>query len=151
MRFTTRTEYGLVCLIYMAKHSELKFDPITIKEVVKAERFPLAYTEKIFQRLRAAKIVSSHHGNQGGYILSRSPVEITLKEIIEALEGHTFDVFCEPRLRSEITCTHFPLCGVKPLWHKTKELLDNFYDSVTLDMLAKNTIKSEMPAVSGGK
>ncbi len=144
MRFTTKTEYGLVCLIYMARHSELKFDPITIKELAAAERYSPAYTEKILQSLRAAKIVSSQHGNQGGYILSRSPSEINLKEVIEALEGDTFEIFCEPDIRKEITCTHFPLCNIKPVWQKTKELLDNFYSSVTLEMLAKN----ELPEVS---
>ena len=41
-----------------------------------------------------------------------------------ALEGQTFDVYCEPRLREYIVCTHFSLCGVKPVWHKTKEVLD---------------------------
>jgi len=144
MRFTTKTEYGLICLIYMAKHSELKFDPITIKELVAAERFPPAYTEKILQSLRSAKIVSSQHGNQGGYSLSRAPSEINLKEVIEALEGDTFEIFCEPDIRKDITCTHFPLCNVKPVWQKTKELLDRFYSSVTLEMLAKN----ELPEVS---
>ena len=145
MRFTTKTEYGLVCLIYMAKHLAQTLDPITIKELVKAEGFSLAYTEKILQSLRSAKIVISHQGNHGGYSLARHPSGITLKEIIEALEGATFDVFCQPEVRREITCTHFPLCGVKPLWEKTKGLLDQFYGSTTLEMLANNALKSPEP------
>lgn len=145
MRFTTKTEYGLVCLIYMAKHLSQTLDPITIKELVKAESFSLAYTEKILQSLRSAKIVVSHQGNHGGYLLARHPSEITLKEIIEALEGATFDVFCQPEVRREITCTHFPLCGVRPLWEKTKGLLDQFYGATTLEMLEKNVIKSPEP------
>lgn len=145
MRFTTKTEYGLVCLIYMAKQKDLKFDPITVKELASAENFSLTYTEKIFQTLRSANIVTSQHGNQGGYVLARQPSEITLREVIEALEGHTFDVFCEPDTRKEITCTHYPLCGIKPLWEKTKGLLDRFYDQITLDMLSKNIIKDDVP------
>lgn len=138
MRFTTKTEYGLVCLIYMARRGDMKLDPVTIKELVTAEQYSQTYTEKILQHLRSAGIVSSQHGNQGGYILARNPSEITLREIIEALEGQTFDVFCEPDVRKEITCTHFSLCGVKPIWHKTKEILDQFYGSITLEKLAKN-------------
>lgn len=145
MRFTTKTEYGLVCLIYMARQADLKLDPVTIKELATAEQYSQTYTEKILQHLRAMGIVSAQHGNQGGYVLSRPPVEITLREIIEALEGNTFDVFCEPDVRKEITCTHFSLCGVKPIWHKTKELLDQFYGSITLDMLARNQFQFEMP------
>ena len=147
MRFTTRTEYGLVSLIYMARHSEMNLDPITIRELVTAEHYSPAYTEKIFQSLRAAKIVSAQHGNRGGYVLSRLPSQINLKEIVEALEGDTFEVFCEPEIRKEITCTHFPLCNVKPVWQKTKELLDHFYGSITLEMLAKNELPEVATAV----
>ena len=135
MRFTTKTEYGLVCLIYMARHSSE--NPTTIKDMVKAERFSLPYIEKILQRLRAANIVVSHQGKGGGYALARQPSEITLKEIIEALEGTTFDVFCEPEVRREIVCTHFCMCGITPIWAKTKELLDHYFNSVTLETIAK--------------
>ncbi len=143
MRFTTKTEYGLICLIYMARRADLKLDPVTIKEIAAAEKYSQAYTEKILQHLRASGIVTAQHGNQGGYALKRSPSEITFKEIVEALEGHTFDVFCEPETRKDITCTHFSLCGVKPIWHKTKEVLDQFYGSITLDMMVKNKFNFE--------
>jgi Rrf2 family transcriptional regulator, iron-sulfur cluster assembly transcription factor len=147
MRFTAKTEYGVICLIYMARRGGLKVDPVTIREIATAEKFSLTYTEKILQNLRTAGIVAAQHGNQGGYVLARQPSEITFKEIVEALEGHTFDVFCEPEIRKEITCTHFSLCGVKPVWQKTKDILDQFYGSITLDMMAKNqfnfdTVKS---------
>ena len=141
MRFTTKTEYGLVCLIYMARHAEIKMDPVTIKELVSAEGLSTAYTEKILQSLRASKIVTAQHGNHGGYVLGRAPSEITVKEIVEALEGATFDVFCEPDVRKEITCNHFPLCGIKPLWERTKGVLDEFFTGVTLEMLAKGKME----------
>lgn len=148
MRFTTKTEYGLVCLIYMARHiQDGKAEPCTIKQLSGAEEFSPAYTEKILQSLRAAGIVTAHHGNQGGYVLARPASEIKVKEIIEALEGSTFDVFCEPDVRKEITCTHFELCGVKPLWAKSKELLNQFYDFVTLEMLMKNSMQNAEVAV----
>ena len=141
MKFTTKTEYGLVCLIYMARHTTA--DMVTIKEIVSRERFSATYIEKILQKLRAANIVISHQGKQGGYALARPASQITLKEIIEVLEGgstfdiHTFGVFCEPVIRKNIVCTHFSMCGLRPVWRKTKELLDHFYGSVTLEMIAK--------------
>ncbi len=144
MKFTTKTEYGLVCLIYMAQHSSA--DMVTIREIVKTERFSPAYIEKILQKLRSANIVISHQGKQGGYALARPASQITLKEIIEALEGgstfdvHTFGafgVFCDPVIRDKIVCTHFSMCGLRPVWQRTKELLDHFYGSVTLEIIAK--------------
>ena len=139
MRFTTRTEYGLLCMVYMAKHSDTKW--ISIKEMSVKENYPLAYIEKILQPLKKAGLLESQQGNHGGYALARDPSRITLKDIIEALEGGTFDVFCKPEVREDIVCTHFCLCGVKPIWRKTKKLLDDFFGSVTLEMLMKNEIE----------
>jgi len=134
MRYTTKTEYGVVALAYMArKEGDAS---VTIKEIAKAEHYSFTYIEKIFQKLRQAEIVQSHQGKEGGYVLARKPAEITLRQIIEALEGHTFDVFCEPEVREGIVCTHLSVCSIKPIWAKTKEVLDNLYDSITLEMIA---------------
>ena len=150
MRFTTKTEYGIICLIYMAKQEGLR--PVTVKEIVKGEHYSITYMEKILQKLRAAKIVEAVHGNQGGYILARHPSQIHLKGIVEALEGNTFEIFCcEPRLSKEIVCNHFPLCNVKPVWEKTKELLDHFYSTITLEMMAKSDFKFSEPPLIGRK
>lgn len=146
MRFTTKTEYGLVCLVQLAKfYPETKV--LAIKELVDHERYSLTYVEKIFQKLRAAGIVDAHRGMQGGYSLARPPAEISLKHVVDALEGGTFDVFCEVSTRENIVCTHLCLCGMKPVWKKTKQLLDEYYGSITLDMIAKQrTIPSPAAA-----
>ena len=148
MRYTTKTEYGLVALAHLARKTF--GDSLTIKELAVQEKFSPTYMEKIFQSLRAAHIVESHAGKQGGFSLARNPSQITLKEIIDALEGHTFDVFCEPEVRENIVCTHFGgLCGVRPVWAKTKELLDQFYNSITLEMIARGEYEARA-AVAGG-
>ncbi len=134
MRFTTKTEYGLVALLYMTRHARER-GVFTVKEIVQNERFSMAYIQQIFHILCDANIVRAHHGRQGGYSLARPASQITLKEIVEALEGGTFEVFCEPDVRREIVCTHFQMCGVKPIWQRTKNLLDDFLSSVTLEML----------------
>lgn len=136
MKFTTKTEYGLVCLIYMSREDGHPHW-ITVKDIVKNEKFSATYMEKILQKLKTAGIVQSQQGKDGGYGLARNPSSITLKEIIEALEGQTFKVYCEPDIRKEIICTHFGRCGVMPIWRKTKELLDNYYASLTLENIAK--------------
>ncbi len=141
MRFTTKTEYGIVSMVYMARHVDKKF--VSIKEISKHESYPAPYIEKILQALRKAKLVISSHGKSGGYALARKPAEITLKEIIDALEGGTFEIFCGPQTRQKIVCTHFCLCGVKPVWRKTKDILDNFYHSINLEMLTKDEIETK--------
>jgi len=139
MRFTTKTEYGLVCLVYMVRNGSL--NPVTVKDIVRDEQYPSAYIEKILQSLRVAGIVASKQGAQGGYALTRAPEQINLKDIISALEGGLFDVFCEPDVRKNITCTHHELCGLKPVWHLTQKTLGMLYDKVTLKMIADNQLE----------
>ena len=135
MRYTTKTEYGLICMVYLSQHHSREW--ISIKEIAKEENYSVAYIEKILQSLRQANLVASQSGNHGGYALTRRPSEITLRQIIDALEGSTFDAFCEPQVREEIVCNHICMCGAKPIWRKTKEVLDHFFDSITLEMMAK--------------
>ena len=135
MKYTTKTEYGLMCMIYITKNQEA--NRVTIREIAAKENYPVAYMEKILQALRHAGLVTSHTGNHGGYVLARKPSDITLKQIIEAIEGTTFEVFCAPEVREDIICNHICMCGAKPIWRKTKDLLDHFYDSITLEQLAK--------------
>lgn len=149
MRFTTKTEYGLNCLVHMARQKP--GEVVTIKDMAGREGFSVTYVEKILQRLRSKGIVTSHSGKNGGFALNRNPANISLKEIIEALEGSTFDVFCEPKVRNHIVCTHFCLCGIRPVWAKTKELLDNFFSSVTLEILAKQEGEAQALVSSFGK
>ena len=141
MRFTTKTEYGIVCLVYVARHTEI--GPVSIKQIVEGEQYSRAFVEKIVQTLRAANILLSQQGSQGGYRLARPASKITLLEVIEALEGGTFDVFCEPNVRDGIVCTHFPACDVKVVWERTKNLLDRFYGSITLEMLVNHELQSQ--------
>ncbi|MBI4549939.1 MAG: Rrf2 family transcriptional regulator [Candidatus Omnitrophica bacterium] len=135
MRFTTKTEYGVVCLVYMAKQAPGKV--ITIADLVKHEKMSITYLQKIFHALKQADIVTAHPGRNGGYSLARPASQITLKQVIEALEGGTFDIFCEPEIRKEIVCTHLTLCAVRPVWAKTKRLLDEYYQSVNLEMIVQ--------------
>ena len=141
MKFTTKTEYGLNCLIYMARLKP--GEVVSIKDIAGREHFSVPYIEKILQRLRSSHIVTSLQGKRGGFSLARKPSEITLKEVIEALEGSTFDVYCEPKVREQIVCTHLGMCGIRPVWAKTKGLLDEFYGSVTLEMLTKEEKETE--------
>jgi Rrf2 family transcriptional regulator, cysteine metabolism repressor len=139
MRFTTKTEYGVVSMVYLARHADRGF--LTIKEIALQEDYPVPYIEKILQALKRAKLVLSVQGHHGGYRLARKASDITLKNVIDALEGATFEVFCAPQTRADIVCTHFCLCGIKPVWRRTKELLDQFYGSVTLEMMTKDEIE----------
>src|SRR5260221_10655823 len=62
--------------------------PVSLGSIAEAEGLPLAYLEHLVQRLRRQGLVESRRGAHGGYTLSRPPGEITMAEIVEALEGN---------------------------------------------------------------
>lgn len=136
MRFTSKTEYGVLCLAHMAKKAWP--DSVTVKEIADDEGFSTTFTEKILQKLRQSGIVASQQGNRGGWMLTRPPSEINLKEIVEALEGSTFEVFCAPKRRKNIICRHFSLCKLKSIWYKTQKTLDELYQKITLETIAED-------------
>lgn len=138
MRYTTKTEYGVICLAHMAKKPWPGAS--TAKEIAEHEGFSVTFTEKILQGLRRAGIVTSQQGNRGGWTLTRPATEISLKEIIEALEGSTFEAFCAPKRRRSIVCTHFSICKLKPIWYKTQKTLDDLYKTITLDAIAEDVM-----------
>lgn len=135
MKYTTKTEYGLMCLIYMIKNGSA--EPITIRQISGAENYSASYVEKIFQNLRSAGIVRAAHGNKGGYVLERDPSAINLKQVIEALEGETFQVFCRPDSRENIVCTHFSCCEMKSIWEGARLHLDDYFENISLQSLVR--------------
>lgn len=134
MRLTTKSEYGLICLKYLSEHSNGL--PVSVTEISEKEHLPKDYVEQIFAKLRRAGIIRSMMGSHGGFILSRAPSQISLKEILEALEGDIFEVFCEPQLRERIVCEHFySKCSVRPIWYRLRDLIDQFFQNITLETL----------------
>ncbi len=122
------------------------------KEIAAQEGFSLTFTEKILQGLRRAGIVNSQQGNRGGWALTRPAAEITFKEIIEALEGSTFETFCDVKRRKNAVCDQFSWCKLKPIWYQTKETLDELYRKLTLAAITESVGQDgpgRKPAKSG--
>jgi len=136
MKFTTKTEYGLVCLRYLVDHSGGK--PVSVTEISLKEHLQKDYVEQIFAKLRKSDIVKSIQGLRGGFVLARDPSQITFKQVIEALDGDIFEVFCSPRLRERIVCEHFSGCSIRPVWQKLEELIDTFCEQITLESLSRD-------------
>lgn len=144
MRLTTKSEYGLICLKYLSEHSEGQ--PVSVSEISEREHLSKDYVEQIFAKLRRADIIRSVKGSRGGFIISRPPSQISVKEVLEALEGDIFEVFCEPRIRERIICEHyFSNCSVRPMWYRLRDLIDQFFQNITLEMLLHDE-----PAVQRG-
>lgn len=85
MRLTTRSEYALLALIYMARHDSAEY--ITAETISKAQGIPLAYLEQILRALKQAHFVTSSKGQHGGFRLARPADEIAIAEVIRLFDG----------------------------------------------------------------
>lgn len=85
MKVSTKGRYGLRALVDMASQTETKPMPLVL--IAKRQNISLNYLEQVFAQLRKTGILKSVKGPSGGYLLARDAKDITVKEILEALEG----------------------------------------------------------------
>ena len=92
MMFSTRAEYGVRVMAHLARRED--DSPVSLGSIAEAEGLPLAYLEHLAQRLRRAGLVESRRGARGGYSLARAADEVTMAEVVEALEGVIAPIEC---------------------------------------------------------
>ncbi|MEW6051396.1 MAG: Rrf2 family transcriptional regulator [Candidatus Zixiibacteriota bacterium] len=85
MQFTKAEEYGMFGVLYLAEKDRSVITPLS--EISEAQNIPEKFLAKIFQSLSKNGIVRSHRGVRGGFTLAKDPREITLKEVLETIQG----------------------------------------------------------------
>ncbi len=133
MRFTTQAEYGLICALHLAKRAGP--GPVAARELAEAEDLPGDYTEKILRRLRQAGLADSVRGVSGGFELARPASEISVKDVIEATEGRTFEVNCREHPVDADRCGHGTECSIRPVWQALKTRIDGLLSDIRLSDL----------------
>ncbi len=138
MKFSTRSRYGLNAMIVLADHNSAK--PLSIKEISESQQLPEAYLEKLFAPLKKAGLVTAIRGAQGGYSLSRAPAQISVGEVVRALEGSVAPTNCLDTSRP--ACTHSGACRGRIIWEKVYRSVTGVLDSMTLeDILTEHNTK----------
>ena len=85
MRFSLQLQYAISGIFDLAYHGHER--PTQVRVIGERQGIPVRYLEQIFQRLRRAGLVEAKRGPGGGYFLARDPSQISLAEIVEAVEG----------------------------------------------------------------
>src|ERR671933_163830 len=122
MIFTTKAEYGVRLLIQLGLQGGEA--PGSLKAVAEAECLPLAYLERIDALLKKAELVQATRGAHGGYVLARAAEEITMDQVVLALEGAIapMDCFFDDR-EARVLCSHLEdgeHCATKLLWTRVQ-------------------------------
>ena len=135
MKFSTQEEYGLRCLIQIARHHAT--GGLTIPEISQAEGLSEANAAKLLRILRIGGFIDSSRGHEGGYTLSRPADQIRVGDALAALGGRLYESdFCEKHTGFEKLCTHNTSCSVRSLWQTVQVAVDTVLNKITVqDML----------------
>lgn len=127
-QLTSRGNYGVLAMYYIAKQPRGIF--VSIDAISEQSKVPKPYLSKILQSLCRANILHSRRGTGGGFLLARAPKEITLKEVIEVIEGKMYLVSC---LFEPSQCGKPEPCPISPLWGEVQKFLHELIQSITFE------------------
>jgi Rrf2 family transcriptional regulator, cysteine metabolism repressor len=135
MMFSTKAEYGIRVMVHLARNSD--GSAISLGSIADAEGLPLAYLEHLVQRLRRAQLVESRRGAHGGYTLARAPEDITMAEVVQALEGEIAPIECiTADGDGELVCSREHAaespCPTKLLWTRVQGSIVRTLTDMTL-------------------
>jgi Rrf2 family protein len=150
MLFSTKAEYGVRLLVELGRRGD--DTPVALASVAEAETLPLSYLEHLVARLRDAGLVSSTRGAHGGYRLARPGSEITMLEVVEALEGPVAPMECFHTDREgRVLCSHEVdtdrLCATKMLWTRVHGGVTKALAGTTLEELVNFSTPKETTTV----
>jgi Rrf2 family protein len=136
VKVSTRGDYASRALLSLALHVNGSV-PTSVRDIAERTALPQPYLEQILLALKGAGIVRSKRGVGGGYVLARSPSEITMAQIVSAVDGPiAAGDFGEPH--QDGACDHEGQCALLALWSEVGELLRERLSSYTLaDMVLR--------------
>jgi Rrf2 family protein len=146
MQITTATRYGLRALFDIAYHGATR--PVRIREISKRQKISPRYLEQILHKLLISGLVASKRGPQGGYVLATDPAQISVADVIDAVQEPMVALDClDHKEKRESSCDIFDSCVARLVWKETRARLQSYFDSVTLadlcDLAQKQGVKSE--------
>jgi len=101
MKITKSGEYGLTALVTLASNFESQ-KMVSLREIAESNKLSIKFLEQVMMALKRAHLVTSVKGKQGGYLLARAPKEITLGEIIRAIDGPLAPMMNAREIRKKI-------------------------------------------------
>jgi Rrf2 family iron-sulfur cluster assembly transcriptional regulator len=136
MRLTTKGRYAVTAMLDLSLHHD--DGPITLADIAERQGISLSYLEQLFSRMRKRELVFSVRGPGGGYSLARPTNEITIAEIITAVDESVDTTRCH----GAHNCQNNELCLTHDLWEDLSARIYDYLDQVTLeDMMNRRIVQ----------
>ena len=126
LRFTKRADYGLMAIHYIAIN--VGFGAVSAKRIAEEFTIPPELMAKILQKLAKQRLIVSTNGPKGGYALARRPTEITVGQVIRALEGPINIVSC----LEDADCPQMQKCNLRRPVQKIQAAISQVLDTMSL-------------------
>lgn len=136
MRVSTKGRYGLRILLDVAVHEEL--GPVALRDISRRQGISQKYLWQVVNPLKMAGLLRATRGAHGGYVLAKSPVQITIRDIVEILEGPVSVVAC---VQTPGTCERSACCAARDAWSEVESKLKDAMQGITLQHLLEQQAK----------
>ncbi|NCP62023.1 MAG: Rrf2 family transcriptional regulator [Alphaproteobacteria bacterium] len=135
MKLSTKARYAVIALVDLAQHDKRidgKIKPSSLLDISQRQSLSQHYLEQLFNKLRRAGIVESMRGQSGGYFLSVAPADITISQIVNAVDEPIRSTKCDPA--SDLGCQgKQSKCLAHSLWIGLENNIRSYLTSVTLN------------------
>jgi Rrf2 family transcriptional regulator, iron-sulfur cluster assembly transcription factor len=138
LKITAQEEYGLRCLLQLARQDQetASEGTLLVRDIAEREGLSVAYVEKILWMLGRSGLVESVRGPKGGHKLARPATAISLGEVMRVLGGiQSEEELCGQFTGQHETCVHHGDCGLKPVWTSITDFVNSVFDKIPLSTL----------------
>ncbi|MDD2980573.1 MAG: Rrf2 family transcriptional regulator [Hespellia sp.] len=145
MKLSTKGRYGLRALIDLAQYSEK--EPVSITSIAARQGLSERYLEQLMSMLKKADLIKSIRGAGGGYVLNKDVKDISVGDVLRALEGSLEPVTCSG-LDPEEGCEASKECVTKYVWQRINDSINKTVDEIKLDQLVEESKEIQAKGVS---
>ena len=130
MRLTSKGRYAVMAMADLAKNEDSR--PVSLKEISLRQGISILYLEQLFLKLKQNSLVSSTRGSHGGYVLSKSPDQIKLSNIISAVNEEVKTLKCNKNSKKGCNWKSIK-CITHSLWEELGEHINLFFEQKSLE------------------
>jgi len=136
MKLSTKGRYGLRALLDLALHNEE--EAVSLQSIAERQNISMGYLEQLMRMLKREGLVSSVRGAGGGYHLAKPAAEISVGDILRALEGNLDAVTC-PGNQENGGCQGADLCVTRFVWQRINDSITQAVDTMMLEQLVEES------------
>jgi len=133
MKLSTKSRYAITAMIDLAQNQD---GAVSLKDISDRQSISLSYLEQLFCKLKNFKVVISRRGPGGGYVLNKKSSEISLHEIITAVEENMDQTQCG----GSMNCNKEKPCTTHNVWTGLNKIISDYMKNITIEDVISNQV-----------